>query len=357
MAGAAKLRWALAIAGIVVLALASFVVLTGRTHGLLSSDAEYWCKRQYPEHDAYETRFEPLPFRAGGLRVGALSCQSSSSVASYTYVGLPSSRGGVLVAGPALWSRIEGPILEKARAATRILIGEAIRIHGLDVDATCPIEPNPDGSLRFCVSAPEFAHKWHCTIEPGGSFGCNLRSPVDVIAMCRKHGAKAPIQGRESELGEVIAGYPVVPLKGGPSRIVGWTPGEITTATLQCGGQWGEKEVHFGWDAAGRIYEGAELARQARGDVAKRAALAALLLLPPWKASDGWILASEKAEVCGDLYSPNDDDGILEFNTVSTFGADSSERPPTFAKCRIDLTKGKGQCAPKAAHPCPEAKF
>ena len=92
--------------------------------------------------------------------------------------------------------------------------------------------------------------------------------------------------------------------------------------------------------------------------VLTRAALAATLLLPPWKASDGWILASDRGEVCGDLRSPSEDEvGILEFNTVSKYGNDGSEHPPTFAKCRIDLATGRAGCVPKTAHPCAEAKF
>ena len=293
----ATLRWAIiAIACAVTAGLAGFVVLTGRAGGLLSSEADYWCKRRFPEHDSYEGRFEPLPFRARGLRVGRLDCQWSSSFGDSVQVGLPPGRDGSLILAPALWLRIEGSNEERARAAAALLIREAIRIQGLDVDATCPIAQDPDGSMHLCVSAPGFPHKWRCTVEPGGSFGCKLRSPVDVIALCRRHGAKEPIQGREQETGELIAAFPIVPLAGGPSRIVGWTAGEITTATLQCGAAWGEKEVHFGWDWTERIYEGAELARHVRGDVAKRAALASTLLLPPWHAGDGWILASDKGQ-------------------------------------------------------------
>lgn len=115
--------------------------------------------------------------------------------------------------------------------------------------------------------------------------------------------------------------------------------------------------MHFGWDAKGRVYEGAELARHVRGDVAKRAALASTLLLPPWRPSDGSILASDHGEVCGDLRSPSDDDGILEFNTVSRYGDDGGEHAPTFAKCRIDLAQGRAGCFVKIAHPCAEARF
>lgn len=359
MARGAPLRWGGIIAGAVGLALVGFVILTGRTRGLLSSDARYWCTRQFPEEQSfYETRFEPLPFRARGLRVGLLRCKWSTGTSEkVAYVGLPSNRSDTAVVAPALWSRIEGTNAERARAAVPMIIAESIRYLDLGVDESCPIAPSPDGSLRFCVTAAGCGHKWRCLVEPGGSFGCSLRSPVDVLAMCRGHGAKEPIQGHESELGLMITGFPIVPLKGGPSRLARWTTGEITTGTLQCSAMSGENVVTFGWDAAGRIYEGAELARHVRGDVAQRAALASTLLLPPWKACDGSILASDAGEVCGDLYSPNDDDGILEFNMVRKHGADGSEHAPTFAKCRIDLARGRAFCVPKAAHPCPEAKF
>jgi hypothetical protein len=175
--------------------------------------------------------------------------------------------------------------------------------------------------------------------------------------MCRRHGAKEPVQAHESEIGELIASFPIVPLKGGASRLVGWTPSEISTATVQCTATWDEKPVVFGWDATGRLYEAAELARLVRGDVAKRAALVSTLLLPPWKASDGWILASDKDERCGDLNSPLDDDEVFELNTVSKLGPDGSEQPPTFAKCRIDVKTGRAGCVPKDAHPCAEARF
>jgi hypothetical protein len=338
-------------------ALAGFVVLTGRTRGLLSSDAGYWCRHHFPGHDSYVTTFEPLPFRARGLRVGALSCQWSSSFGSYAYVGVPLDRRDPLVVAPALWSHIEGSPAERARAAARLLIGEAIRFVDLEVDESCPVEQAPDGSLRFCVQTRQFSHRWRCKVEPAGSFGCNLHSTVDVIAMCRKHGAKEPIEGHESELGGPVTGFPIVPIMGGRSRIVRWTPAEITTAALQCAPKWGEKVVLFGWDASGRVYEAAELARVVRGDVAERAALAATLLLPPWKATDGWILASDSGVRCGDLNSPDDDDGILDFNTVSKYGADGNEHAPTFAKCRLDLKQGHGRCVPKEAHPCPEAAY
>jgi hypothetical protein len=201
------------------------------------------------------------------------------------------------------------------------------------------------------------ARRWRCTVEPSGSVGCNLRSEIDLLALCRRHGAREPIHAHEDASGEPMsATIPIVPLLGGPPRTVQWTSTEISTATVFCQ-EHPSLKVHIGWDGAGHVYEGVELARRVRGDVAKRAALVSELLLPPWKKGDGSILASEKGEVCGDLYSPNDDDGLIELNTVSTEDDDGNAHPPTFAKCRIDLASGRAGCAPKAAHPCPEAHF